>query len=86
MKKHVETDVLRIALATANKDADLVKSILQQYNNKTSLLRAAISVILSMAYYQAEEVNRDVETYLDSFLLVHTSMEMEKDGEQEPHN
>lgn len=86
MNKHIETDILRIALATANKDAELVGEILRKYPNRTKLLRAAISVILSLAYYQAIESKRSVETYLDSFLLVHTSMEMEKDGETDSHN
>ena len=87
MNKHVETDILRIALATANKDAELVGEILKQYPNRTKLLRAAISVILSLAYYQANESKQSVESYLDSFLLVHTSMEMEKKNEDSgPHN
>lgn len=86
MNKHIETDVLRIALATANKDSELVAEILKKYPNRTKLLRAAISVILSLSYYQAAETKRNVETYLDSFLLVHTSMEMEKDGEPDSHN
>lgn len=86
MNKHVETDVLRIALATANKDAELVGEILKKYPNRTQLLRAAISVILSLGYYQAQEAKRSVESYLDSFLLVHTSMEMEKNGEPDSHN
>ena len=87
MKKHIESDVIRIALATANKDSELVGDILKKYPNRTHLLRAAISVILSLAYFQAEESKRSVETYLDSFLLVHTSMEMESNnGESGTHN
>lgn len=88
MKKHIESDILRIALATANKDSALVGEILKKYPNRTQLLRAAISVILSLGYYQAEQSNRTVESYLDSFLLVHTSMEMEKteNGDSDSHN